>query len=477
MLGRGFWVVVSTVLIGMLGSTVGTPVVADSTPSPLAIACGMDGQSPDLVPEVRQAGATALSMTLSRQLRELLPKEMRQGAWPISRAVPLMFRSAPLDREGLHALSEDLADYIDRVERIARGPNPECRGAASGFLTTHSDDTLSWVLDLHPETEWSPYFADLRVSPLHDAYVLKTMADALLTVDSRPPRGNFPTEELYDQLSDLVASARNAETFALAVTRSLVPVVIAFEQLDRGSPAHFPDGFRDELLDLGLWKRAACGEQVALDSLGLTLDGSMETGGNPDYRYPFRVAGAFGWFRAAFALRFDGPTSSEIMDVAQHGCSPELRSYAARMLPPTVDIRRDDPSVRERARQQLRQLIADPQSSTEMRDLARTKLAWLTYASGRTDEQLESQIVSANSVDLRWMASQALAMRWAEQVLDNELHLDASLTIGGPDGATAVSGTLTQIAYESTVIDPVLARAPIDALALLYLENADLPPF
>ena len=472
MFRKGLQVVVAVVMLGIFGSTLSTLAVAGSLQDPLTIACGMDGRPPDLVLEVRQAGATALSMTLSQELIELLPNEMQQGAWPISRAVPLMFRSAPLDREGLQALSEDLADYIERLERIARGPNPECRGAASGFLTTQSDDTLSWVLDLHPETDWSPYFANLRVSPLHDAYVLQTMADALLTADLLPPRGDFPTGALYDQLGDLVASARNAETFALAVTRSLVPVVIAFEQLDRGSPAHLPDGFRDELLDLGLWKHAACGDQVRLDSLGLILDGAMETGGNPDYRHPFRLAGALGWFRASVALKFDGPSLEERLSLAKTGCSPELRRYAAWMLPPTVDIRREDPSVRERARQQLRQLIEDPQSSTEMRDLARTKLAWLTYASDRTDEQLESQAVSASSVDLRWTASQALAMRWAEGVLDGEIGIDTTLSIQGPAGETVAAGTLTQLAYQTTESDAVLARVPIDALALLQLKNA-----
>jgi len=65
-------------------------------------------------------------------------------------------------------------------------------------------------------------------------------------------------------------------------------------------------------------------------------------------------------------------------------------------------------------------------------------------------------------------------MRWAERVLDGEIGMGTTLSIQGPEGATVASGTLTQLAYRTTETHPELARAPVDALALLQLKNAGL---
>lgn len=475
---RRWWAI--GLLVGLLAGfqMVGpSQAAAQLTSAPLEVACGTGDRAPDLVPEVRLAAATATAMQLNRELVQLLPEEFQRDRRSIRRSVMVMLRTAPIDRSQLVALSEDLAAFIDRTEAIARGPNPECRRAVIGWTPGINQSTLVLPLDRRSDINQDPFVSDFRWGPLPDAYVLQAFVQAWLQAEHlQEPAGDFPTEALYKQVGEIAQRAYEAETYSLAVARAMVPVTIGILQYGHGSQRDFPEGLLSDLVNFEAWRRVACGGEATFESLNVTFDGSFQRSGFGRFQHPFRLAAGFAWDRAQFLEPFEHMpelTLEERRALARDGCTRELRNYAAFLFVPPVQLDDTDPSDRA----ELIDLVENPDNSDIMKWLASNRLAWILWDSDRPTADLQAQAVGADSIHLRWAASQGLAMRWAERVLDGEIGIDTTLSIQGPEGETVASGTLTQLAYQTTESDPALARAPIDALALLHLKNADVLAF
>ena len=467
------WVAIG-VLIGLLAGfhlSGPSPAAAGPTSAVRQVACGAADRAPDLVPEVRSAAATAAAMQLNRELIELLPEELQRDRRSFSRGAAVLMRAVPFDRTTLEALATDLDAFVDRAEAIARGPNRECRSVATGRSPAIDEATLALTLDQRSDVNLQPLFSDFGFGALHDAYVLQAIVDAWRQAEALPPKGDLPTDELYQHVGEIAQRATEAETYSLAFARAMVPVSMGMHQFDRGSDRDFPNGLASDLLNFEAWRRVACGGTATFESLNATFDGEFAVDGFDRYRHPFRRSAAFAWFSArliGFPEHRPDLTFEELRSLARHGCTPELRSYASFFVVPPAPF--EDSGPDERA--ELVGLLNDSEHSAETKALARNRLALLLWDTDRAEAALQAQAVGADSFHLRRAASQALAMRWAERVLNDEIGMDTTLSIQGPAGETVASGTLTQIAYQTTRSDPVLARAPIDALALLQLKNA-----
>lgn len=427
--------------------------------------------------EVRSAAATAAAMQLNRELVQLLPEEFQRDRRSIRRSAMVMLRTVPVDRGQLVALAEDLAAFIDRAEAIARGPNPECRRAVTGWTPGINQSTLVLPLDRRSDKNRAPFVSDFRWGPLHDAYVLQAFVQTWLQAESlKAPAGDFPAEALYKQVGEIAERAHEAGTYSLAVTRAMVPVTVGILQFNQGSERDFPDGLASDLFNFEAWRHVACGGEATFASLNATFDGSFSVPGDGSFDHPFRMSAASAWYRAQFLDGFKHRpdlTRAELEALARDGCTRELRNYAAFTVVPPVQL--DNTASSDRA--ELTDIIENPDNSENMKWLARNRLAWILWDADRSASDLQAQAVGANSVHLRRAASQALAMRWAEGVLDGEIGIDTTLSIQGPEGQTVASGTLTQLAYQTTASSPELARATIDALALLQLKNAGVLSF
>jgi hypothetical protein len=231
-----------------------------STPDPVAVACGSAANPPDFLREVRAAASTAAVYQSTQDLLSLLRRLNRT-----------------IDPAKVTKLAVEVDQRIAELERIAQGPNAECRSTVFPALGFY-------------------YFARSRIR-----HVLGE------------------TEEVpQKQLQELVDSVYRAPTIELAYSR-VFPMVFFL-------PSELP-------ADPTPSEQVLCGERVSFATLGLTLNGSFFIRNNDSGGFPFRlIAGVLWEVAEENLLRSDRSLLQTLQDKAAHGCTPDLREIAASLV-------------------------------------------------------------------------------------------------------------------------------------------------
>ena len=440
---------------------VGATTAAQSSPSPLTVACGQEGQPPDLIPEVRRAAGIAAGVELDRQVQS-----------EFQRLIDLFFADEedlesnppePITRAALAEYDRKLSARIAELEWIARGPNTACRQVVESSALSNSP--LDYVLDAGLGVQPTNSLASLYVT---QAFVRAYLATDLSEVGVAELQDAFPAEAFLAEARRITLSAPRAETFELGLARSILTRL----QLLALAGNVFSDTFvLDELLNAEKWQNVACGGAETFSEVDLALDGSVEFVHVDGGGHPFRETAATSWFyaqflRNPFAVFLDPAFTENLFNTAMDGCTSELRAAAADFLFQLV-------SEENRTRGAL-EIINDSTASVEFQRAAApwAALHWAEEA-GLTPPALQQRALGGQTVGIRMAAGLALGLIWANQVEQNELTRSSAVEFLGPNGKTMRTGTLVQFAGVHTETNPALARAAVLPLTLIYFSEVE----
>ena len=449
--------------LGVVASLVlaGVTLSAQPNTAPLTVACGTEGQAPDLIPEVRRAAGLAAGIELDREVQS----EFR-------RLIDFFFADeedleadppAPITRNELQTFDQRLSERIAELEWIARGPNAACRQVVEFSAVRNSP--LYHVMDAGLDVQPTNTLASLYVT---QAFVRAYLATDLAEVGLADLEDGFPSEAFLAEARRITESALRAETFELGLSRS---ILTRLSLLALASNVFSETFLLDELLNAEKWRNVACGGAEAFSEVGLELDGSVEFAHIDGGGHPFRETAATSWFyaqflRNPFAVLLDPSFTETLYETAMSGCTPELRAAAADFL---FQLLSDE--NRSRAAMEV---IHDAKASVEFQQAAApwAAIGW-AQEDGLTPNALGQRALAGETVGVRTAAGLALGLIWADQVDQGELTWSSIIEFLGPDGETLRSGTLVQFAGVHTETNPDLARATVLPLTLLYLDDAE----
>ncbi len=439
----------------------GTPSAQPGSTS-LSIACGTDGQAPDLIPEVRRAAGLAAGVELDRavqaEFQELIDvffaTEEELDAEP----------PEPISRAQLTAFDEALNERIAELEEIARGPNAPCRQVVefSALENTMLDNVMDAGLDVQP------------TNTLASLYVTQAFVRAYLTTDldrvtADDVQNAFPAEAFLAEARRITESAQRADTFELGLARSILTRL----SLLTFAGDIFSESFvLDELLNASKWRNVACGGAETFSEVGLAFDGSIEFSHIDGGGHPFRETAATSWFQAQllrnpFGVLFDPSFSERLRDTAIDGCTAELRTAAADFFFQIMD-------EGNRAQAALEVINSDTSPEFQRAAAPWVALRWASQGDdGQTPIELQRRALTGQTVGTRSAAGLALGLIWAERVRAGNLARDSAVEFLGAEGSTTRSGTLVQFASVHTETNPELARAAVLPLTLMHLDNAE----
>ena len=447
-------------LVALLALT-GVTTSAQPNATPLTVACGTQGQAPDLIPEVRRAAGVAAGVELDREAQA-----------EFQRLIDFFFAEEetleadppePITRAELAAFDRKLSERIAELEWIARGPNAACRQVVE--FSASGNNALFNVLD-----------AGLGIQPantLASLYVTQTIVRAYLATDAQQVavadlEDGFPAEPFLAEARRITKSAQRAETFELGLSRSILTRLSLLTLVGNVFSETF---ILEELLNAEKWKNVACGGTETFSEVGLALDGSVAFVHIDGGGHPFRETAATSWFfaqffRNPFAVLLDPAFTETLFETAMSGCTSELRAAAADFLFQLV-------SDETRAQGAI-EVVNDPDASAEFQQAAApwAALSWARDA-GLTPNALQRRALAGETVGVRTAAGLALGLIWAEQVEQGALSWSSTVEFLGPDGETPRSGTLVQFAAAHTETNPALARAAVLPLTALYLNDAE----
>ncbi|MBI1731127.1 hypothetical protein HYR53_11015 [Candidatus Acetothermia bacterium] len=401
---------------------------AQQAPDPTVLACGDATHPPDLIPEVRAGAAMAAVFALSSQYAGLT-------------SVPFILNRIKRG-ESVERIVAEIQQAINTVEKIAQGPNKECRSIASYLLPS--------------------------------LYVSKIEFQAAININSALPIPHENTDaflkELVHVIHSVFESATSESTLESFSGRlSSFNLINLFAFIASSSGPLLDDRIFFQFLipfkDKSAWEHVLCGGTETFSVLGydFKFDGSFSLVNNDEQGNPYLVWAADGWlFSFLISLDEEGPLP-DFLDIALHGCSTEFRTVAA-LLYIEVNIERFGESNENGL-----QTLAIEGGSHELRFQAAVLLA-KDYAKDRTLSDIDLQGLALNGVttEKRYAAGQALGLRWVDQVYEGKLKLSTNLTFLGADGKTLVHGTLYQFAAIHTKYHSELAQAVIAPLGVLY---------
>lgn len=449
--------------LGMIASLVLVGVTPSAQPNtaPLTVACGTEGQAPDLIPEVRRAAGVAAGVELDREVQS----EFR-------RLIDFFFADEeelesdppePITRATWEDADRQLSERIAELEWIARGPNTACRQVVEFSAVGNNPlyNVMNAGLDIQPTNT----LASLYVT---QAFVRGYLATDLEEVGVSDLEESFPSEAFLAEARRITESARRAETFELGLSRSILTRLSLITLAGNVFSETF---ILDELLNAEKWLSVACGGSETFSEVGLELDGSVEFTHIDGGGHPFRETAAASWFfaqflRNPFAVLLDPSFTESLYETAMNGCSSEVRAAASDFLFQLV-------GEQNRAQAGL-EIINDPAASVEFQQAAApwAAIGW-AQNEGLTPNALQQRALAGETVGTRTAAGLALGLVWADRVNQGELTWSSIIEFLGPDGETLRSGTLVQFAGVHTETNPDLARAAVLPLTLLYLDDAD----
>ncbi len=403
--------------------------MAQALPEPLVLACGDVTHSPDLVPEVRAAA----SMAVTTQIVDALQAEFKPLLDLFDQSIPVI-RVKPIPLGKLNEFERAITERISKLERIAQGPNAQCRAAGGELL---------------------------------DLYFFHAFVEALISlgdpvIDPMKIRNEFPSKEFLHQIKLVTDSVVKAQTFELGLTRAGL-TFLPFLTL---AVADMSANISSELFDSQKWERIACGAKEPFATLGIELDGSLFIRNNDSQGFPFRAWAASSWPLSILLgnpFGFSDPTLlPRLLDKALHGCNPELRASAAivYLILSQFISPNDEAALRALAREG---------GSTELRAAAAGLLAPL-FAKDKAlgDQDLQRLAFIDETAELKSAAGLALGLRWEEQAKEGKLGLATALSFIGSDGKSLQKGTLIQFAAVHIGVHPELAGAATLPLAILF---------
>lgn len=440
---------------------VGATASAQTGSTPVAVACGTDGQAPDLIPEVRRAAGLAAGIKLDRNVQAEFQKlidvffatEEELNADP----------PEPISRAELTAFDQALSERIAELEEIARGPNAPCRQVVefSALENTMLDNVMNAGLDVQPANT----LASLYVT---QAFVRAYLATDVDQVTAEDVQNDFPAEAFLAEARRITGTAKQADTFELGLSRS---ILTRLSLLTFASDIFSESFVLDELLNAEKWRNVACGGTESFSEVGLEIDGSIKFSHVDGGGYPFRETAATSWFQAQllrnpFGVLFDPSFSERLRDAAMNGCTPELSTAAADFFFQIMD-------KSNRAQAALEVINSD--TSTEFQRAAAPWVAihWAQQDDGPTPTDLQQRALTGKTAGTRNAAGLALGLIWAKRVQKGNLERGSIVEFLGSNGSTTRSGTLVQFASLHTETHPELARAAVLPLTLMYLEDAE----
>jgi len=439
---------------------VGATASAQPGSTPLAVACGTDGQAPDLIPEVRRAAGLAAGIELDRDVQA-----------EFQELIDVFFASEeeletdppePISRAELTAFDQALSERIAELEEIARGPNAPCRQVVefSALENTMLYNVMDAGLDVQPTNT----LASLYVT---QAFVRAYLATDVDRVTADNVQNDFPAEAFLAEARRITGSAQQADTFELGLSRS---ILTRLSLLTFASDIFSETFVLDELLNAEKWRNVACGGTESFSEVGLVFDGSIEFSHIDGGGHPFRETAATSWFQAQllrnpFGVLFDPSFSERLRDTAANGCTSELRTAAADFFFQIMD---------EGNRAQAALEVINSDTSTEFQRAAAPWVAlhWAQQDDGPTPTDLQRRALTGETAGTRNAAGLALGLIWAARVQGGNLERDSVVEFLGSDGSTTRSGTLVQFASFHTETHPELARAAVLPLTLMRLEEA-----
>lgn len=448
--------------LGLLVALAFAGATASAQPgsTPLTVACGTDGQAPDLIPEVRRAAGLAAGIELDRDVQA-----------EFQELIDVFFASEeeleadppePISRAELTAFDQALSERIAELEEIARGPNAPCRQVVefSALENTMLYNVMDAGLDVRPTNT----LASLYVT---QAFVRAYLSTDLDRVTADDVQNAFPAEAFLAEARRITGSAQRAATFELGLSRSILTRL----SLLTFAGDIFSESFvLDELLNAEKWRNVACGGTESFSEVGLEFDGSIEFSHIDGGGHPFRETAATSWFQAQllrnpFGVLFDPSFSERLRDTALNGCTSELRTAAADFFFQIMD---------EGNRAQAALEVINRDTSPELQRAAAPWVA-LHWAQddGPTPTDLQQRALTGKTMGTRSAAGLALGLMWADRVQGGDLERDSVVEFLGADGTTTRSGTLVQFASVHTETHPELARAAVLPLTLMHLDNAE----
>jgi hypothetical protein len=403
---------------------------AQQAPDPTIIACGDATHPPDLIPEVRAGAAIASESSLSRQYLSLTS---------LSNYSKIMRRFNA--GESFESILAAVQQAINTLEKIAQGPNKECRSTASYVLS--------------------------------ELYIPKIELQAAINMNSTLPVPREKRDEYIKELVHVVQSvfetARPSSTLEISKSRLSAFGFISFYAFIAALGSLVNDDIYSEFLlpfkDKNRWEHVLCGGDETFSFLGydFEFDGSFSIVNNDEQGNPYFLWAADGWLLSLLiSLDEKGPLP-DFLDIALHGCSSELRTIAAvSYITFSIELfgESDENGL---------QKLAIEGGSHELRFQAATLLA-NDYAKDRTLSDIDLQHLALNgeTTEQKYAAGQALGLRWADQVHAGKLKLGTEITFLGADGKTLMKGTLYQFAAIHTKYHSELAQAVIAPLGALY---------
>ncbi len=447
-------------LVALLALT-GLTTSAQPNATPLTVACGAEGQAPDLIPEVRRAAGVAAGLELDRKVQS----EFR-------RLIDFFFADEqtletnppePLTRAELEKFDRKLAERIAELAWIARGPNAACRQVVE--FSPLGNNALYSVLDAGLDIQPTNTLASLYVTQTFVRAYLATDAEQVAVADLED---GFPAEPFLAEARRITKSAQRAETFELGLSRS---ILTRLSLLTLAGNVFSETFILEELLNAEKWRNVACGGTETFSEVGLELDGSLAFVHIDGGGHPFRETAATSWFfaqflRNPFAVLLNPAFTENLFETAMSGCTAELRAAAADVLFQLV-------GDSDRSRFAM-EIIRNPEASVEFQRAAApwAAIGW-ARDEGLTPNALQQRALGGETVGVRTAAGLALGLVWADQVEQGELSWSSTVKFLGPDGETPRSGTLVQFAGVHTETNPALARAAVLPLTLLYSDDAE----
>jgi len=410
-------------------------------PEPLAVVCGDENHPPDLIREIRAAAGFAVADQLNLELGDRLEALFR--------------RPDPLLLEQLEEIERELSRHILELERIAQGPNRQCREIIDFYRS------LFVLKVLFARSILSPVFS----ISLADLYSIRAVVQAAIAVGGATEETSLIQTAFFGeylrQLQQLANSVKTAQSFELGADRALalsqaIPLFILF--LLSPNP---PDPLT-ELFDPQRWERVACGGKESFTLLEIEFDGSFLIASNDSRGYPFREAAAVIW---GISSNING-RFSVFYDQALRGCTSELRTVAALLY---LEFPQFGPPLGPGSAREIWEELALEAKSAEMRAAAASRLIpFLADDQGLSDEDLQQLALLGKTAEFRSAAGSALGFRWQQKVKISKLDLSTIISFLGPDGQTLRQGTLIQFAATHTEVHPELAQAAIAPLFLLF---------